>query len=103
MPIATPEAYRRMIDTAKSQSFAFPAVNCVGSEAVNAAIKGFADVAHRAGRNPRVVYGCRTSCDRRNDRRMSGQVSQKAFRANISCSASLRFHASDGAVAIDCR
>jgi fructose-bisphosphate aldolase class II len=32
-----------MIDTAKSQSFAFPAVNCVGSEAVNAALKGFAD------------------------------------------------------------
>src|SRR5260370_25666826 len=32
-----------MIDTEKSQSFAFPAVNCVGSEAVNAAIKGFAD------------------------------------------------------------
>ena len=43
MPIATPQAYRQMIDTAKSQSFAFPAVNCVGSEAVNAALKGFAD------------------------------------------------------------
>ncbi len=43
MPIATPEAYRNMLDTAKSQGFAFPAVNCVGSEAVNAALKGFAD------------------------------------------------------------
>jgi fructose-bisphosphate aldolase, class II len=43
MPIATPQAYRRMIDTAKNQSFAFPAVNCVGSEAVNAALKGFGD------------------------------------------------------------
>jgi fructose-bisphosphate aldolase class II len=43
MPIATPQAYRQMIDTAKSQSFAFPAVNCMGSEAVNAALKGFAD------------------------------------------------------------
>lgn len=43
MPIATPQAYRQMIDTATSQSFAFPAVNCVGSEAVNAALKGFAD------------------------------------------------------------
>src|SRR5258705_1197711 len=32
-----------MADTATSQSFAFPAVNCVGSEAVNAALKGFAD------------------------------------------------------------
>jgi fructose/tagatose bisphosphate aldolase len=43
MPIATPEAYRQMLDTAKSNGFAFPAVNCVGSEAVNAALKGFAD------------------------------------------------------------
>ena len=35
MPVATPETYRQMIDTAKRQSFAFPAVNCVGSEAVS--------------------------------------------------------------------
>ena len=33
-----------MIDTAKIQSFAFRAVNCVGLlEAINAALKGFAD------------------------------------------------------------
>jgi fructose-bisphosphate aldolase class II len=43
MPIATPEAYHHMLDHAKSQGFAFPAVNCVGSEAINAALKGFAD------------------------------------------------------------
>jgi fructose-bisphosphate aldolase, class II len=43
MPIATPEAYGQMLDTAKSQGFAFPAVNCVGSEAVNAALNGFAE------------------------------------------------------------
>ena len=43
MPIAKPQTYRQMIDTAKEQSFAFPAVNCVGSEAVNTAVKGFAD------------------------------------------------------------
>ena len=43
MPVATPQQYRQMIDTAKIESFAFPAVNCVGSEAVNAALKGFAD------------------------------------------------------------
>lgn len=35
-PVTRPEAYRQMIDTAKIQSFAFAAVNCVGSEAVNA-------------------------------------------------------------------
>lgn len=43
MPIATPEAYADMLGRAKEHSFAFPAINCVGSESINAAIKGFAD------------------------------------------------------------
>ena len=43
MPIATPEVYAEMLGRAKEHSFAFPAVNCVGSESVNAALKGFAD------------------------------------------------------------
>jgi fructose-bisphosphate aldolase class II len=43
MPIATPEVYAEMLARAKEHSFAFPAINCVGSESVNAAIKGYAD------------------------------------------------------------
>ena len=43
MPIATPEVYAELLDRAKEHAFAFPAINCVGSESVNAAIKGFAD------------------------------------------------------------
>jgi len=43
MPIATPEVYADMLGRAKEHSFAFPAVNCVGSESINAAMKGFAD------------------------------------------------------------
>ena len=43
MPIATPEVYAEMLGRAKEHSYAFPAVNCVGSESINAAIKGFAD------------------------------------------------------------
>ena len=43
MPIATPEVYAAMLGRAKEHSFAFPAINCVGSESVNATIKGFAD------------------------------------------------------------
>ncbi|OCB33216.1 class II fructose-bisphosphate aldolase [Mycobacterium malmoense] len=43
MPIATPEVYAEMLGRAKENSYAFPAINCVGSESVNAAIKGFAD------------------------------------------------------------
>jgi fructose-bisphosphate aldolase class II len=43
MPIATPEVYAEMFGRAKEHSFALPAINCVGSESLNAAIKGFAD------------------------------------------------------------
>jgi fructose-bisphosphate aldolase class II len=32
-----------MLGRAKEHSFAFPAINCVGSESINAALKGFAD------------------------------------------------------------
>src|SRR3984885_11288092 len=43
MPIATPDVYAEMLRRAKEHEYAFPAINCVGSESVNAAIKGFAD------------------------------------------------------------
>ena len=40
MPIATPEVYNEMLDTAKKNGFAFPAINCTSSETINAALKG---------------------------------------------------------------
>src|SRR6202012_4723448 len=43
MPIATPEVYAEMLRRAKENAYAFPAINCVGSETINAALKGFAD------------------------------------------------------------
>ncbi|MDT7736971.1 MAG: fructose-bisphosphate aldolase, class [Mycobacterium sp.] len=43
MPIATPDIYAEMLQRAKENSYAFPAINCTSSETVNAAIKGFAD------------------------------------------------------------
>ncbi len=43
MPIATPEVYAEMIARAKSEGFAYPAINCTSSETINAALKGFAD------------------------------------------------------------
>lgn len=43
MPIATPEVYNAMLDTAKKDGFAFPAINCTSSETINAAMKGFAE------------------------------------------------------------
>jgi fructose-bisphosphate aldolase class II len=43
MPIATPEKYAEMLDAAKQQSFAFPAINVSSSQTLNAALKGFAD------------------------------------------------------------
>src|SRR3954468_19282180 len=43
MPIATPEKYAEMLDTAKAQGFAFPAINVSSSQTLNAALQGFAD------------------------------------------------------------
>src|SRR3954467_8035354 len=43
MPIATPDAYAQMLDRAKKESFAFPAINVSSSQTLNAALQGFAD------------------------------------------------------------
>ena len=43
MPIATPEIYNEMLDRAKKEGFAYPAINCTSSETINAALKGFAE------------------------------------------------------------
>jgi fructose-bisphosphate aldolase class II len=43
MPIATPESYAQMLDTAKEQGFAFPAINVTSSQTLNAALAGFAE------------------------------------------------------------
>ncbi|HET9499891.1 MAG TPA: class II fructose-bisphosphate aldolase [Marmoricola sp.] len=43
MPIATPEKYAEMLDTAKEKSFAFPAINVTSSQTLNAALAGFAE------------------------------------------------------------
>jgi fructose-bisphosphate aldolase, class II len=43
MPIATPDIYAQMLDRAKQQGFAYPAINVTSSQGMNAALKGFAD------------------------------------------------------------
>jgi fructose-bisphosphate aldolase, class II len=43
MPIATPEIYAQMLDTAKQRGFAFPAINVTSSQTLNAALRGLAD------------------------------------------------------------
>jgi fructose-bisphosphate aldolase, class II len=43
MPIATPEVYAHMLDTAKEHGFAYPAINVTSSQTLNAALRGFAD------------------------------------------------------------
>jgi fructose-bisphosphate aldolase class II len=43
MPIATPEKYAEMLDKAKRDAFAYPAINVSSSQTLNAALKGFAD------------------------------------------------------------
>ena len=43
MPIATPEVYREMLDRAKNERFAYPAINVTSSQTLHAALKGFSD------------------------------------------------------------
>ncbi|MCW2762328.1 MAG: fructose-bisphosphate aldolase [Marmoricola sp.] len=43
MPIATPEKYAEMLDAAKQNAFAFPAINVSSSQTLNAALAGFAE------------------------------------------------------------
>src|SRR4051794_13789310 len=43
MPIATPEVYAEMLDKAKRESYAYPAINVSSSQTLNAALQGFAD------------------------------------------------------------
>ena len=43
MPIATPEIYAEMLDKAKRDSFAYPAINVSSSQTLNAALQGFAE------------------------------------------------------------
>lgn len=43
MPIATPEVYAEMLDRAKANSFAYPAINVTSSQTLNAALAGFAE------------------------------------------------------------
>ncbi|NMI00800.1 class II fructose-bisphosphate aldolase [Pseudonocardia acidicola] len=43
MPIATPEIYNQMLDSAKAGEYAFPAINVTSSETLNAALRGFAE------------------------------------------------------------
>jgi len=43
MPIATPEVYGEMLDRAKQNSFAYPAINVSSSQTLNAALAGFAE------------------------------------------------------------
>jgi len=43
MPIATPEVYAEMLDKAKRESFAYPAINVSSSQTLNAALRGFTE------------------------------------------------------------
>ena len=43
MPIATPEQYAQMLDTAKSRGFAYPAFNVSSSQTINAVLQGLTE------------------------------------------------------------
>ncbi len=43
MPIATPEQYAEMLDRAKDNAYAFPAINVTSSQTLSAALRGLAE------------------------------------------------------------
>ena len=43
MPVATPEQYAEMLDTAKTKGFAFPAVNVSSSQTINSVLQGLSE------------------------------------------------------------
>ncbi len=43
MPVATPEIYAEMLDKAKRESFAYPAINVSSSQTLHAALQGFTE------------------------------------------------------------
>jgi fructose-bisphosphate aldolase class II len=43
VPVATPEKYREMLESARQGGYAYPAINVTGSETLNAALRGFAE------------------------------------------------------------
>ena len=43
MPIATPDQYAAMLDRAKAQGFAYPAINVSSSQTLNAALQGLSE------------------------------------------------------------
>jgi fructose-bisphosphate aldolase, class II len=43
MPIATPDVYAEMLDRAKREGFAYPAINVTSSQTLNAALRGFTE------------------------------------------------------------
>jgi fructose-bisphosphate aldolase, class II len=43
MPLATPDVYAAMLDKAKAEHFAYPAINVTSSQTLHAAMRGFAE------------------------------------------------------------
>ena len=43
MPIATPKQFAAMLDSAQEGGYAYPAINCVSLQSINAAMLGFAE------------------------------------------------------------
>ncbi len=43
MPIATPDVYAAMLDKAKAERYAYPAINVTSSQTLHAAMRGFAE------------------------------------------------------------
>ena len=91
MPIATPDVYAAMLDKAKDEQFAYPAINVSSSQTLHAAMRGFAE-AGSATASCRCRPGARSSSPARRSRtwsrgpwplRRSPQEAAKKYPVNI--------------------
>src|SRR5262245_18202073 len=77
MPIATPEVYAELLDKAKRDSFAYPAINVSSSETLNAGRKGLGD----AGRD-RIIHGSNVGAEY-----LSGPIVKDVVRGSVAFAA----------------
>ncbi len=78
MTIATPAQYAEMLDRARQQGFAYPAINVTSTQTLNAALQGFADAESDGIIQVSVGGSAYFSGQRVNDR-VTGSLAMAAF------------------------
>jgi len=88
MPIATPDEYAHMLDTAKAAGFAYPAINVTSSQTLNAALRGFAEA--ESDGIIQVSVGTAQYLSGAANHRLAGSLALAAYAHEVACHYSVR-------------